>query len=347
MEIPFITVGIVVLNREWIIAKTLTSLKNQTYPHNKIFILIVDGESNDQTVNIAKQALEKSDFKGYKIIVKKSSIPEARNICIKNMQGDFLLFWDSDVIMEPDAISALIATMKKEKVDIVTADSTAIFVNSIDEIDERLKEEITKRRKEEIFKVPAVSMGQTIISKNVFNSVVFDVDLTVLEDFDFSLRARQAGFQMVINKGIKVFDVNIFRKAYSDIHIDMPLKDAIRGIRKKAKAQILACNFKLTWKDTVNFFLINKRYLFYLGYIPTFILLIQGIFVQNLFLATIFPAYLLVYLLAQLKKRGPIKSFKALIRSFLVGLPTVVIIIYYSILVQFKNAQNFENHNFR
>ena len=104
-DLPLITIGVVVFNREWIIEKMLASVQSQTYPHDKLFVLVVDGKSKDNTVKIAEQVLAESDFNGYQVIVKESNIPEARNICIQNMRGDFLLFWDSDVIMESTAVA--------------------------------------------------------------------------------------------------------------------------------------------------------------------------------------------------------------------------------------------------
>jgi glycosyltransferase involved in cell wall biosynthesis len=141
---PLITVGIVVLNREWIIDKMLDSLKRQTCPHNRIFVLLVDGESKDKTVEVAQKILEKSDFKGYGIIVKRCNIPEGRNICIEKMQGDALLLWDSDVIMDPNAMWELVGAMEKEKTDIVTAHASAIFANSIREIEAKINEAMMK-----------------------------------------------------------------------------------------------------------------------------------------------------------------------------------------------------------
>jgi glycosyltransferase involved in cell wall biosynthesis len=105
---PLVTVGIVVLNRAWIIDKMLTSLQRQTYPHNRIFVLLVDGESKDDTVKTARQFLDNSDFSGYEIVIKKCNIPEGRNVCIERMKGDMLFFWDSDVIMGANALESMV-----------------------------------------------------------------------------------------------------------------------------------------------------------------------------------------------------------------------------------------------
>jgi glycosyltransferase involved in cell wall biosynthesis len=98
-----VTVELVALNRAWIIDEVLLSIQSQTYSHDSLFMLFVDGASRDGTADLAKQKLSQSDFKGYEVIIQKCSIPEGRNICLERMRGDLLLFWDSDVIMESDS----------------------------------------------------------------------------------------------------------------------------------------------------------------------------------------------------------------------------------------------------
>jgi len=331
MMFPLITVGIVVLNRDWIIERMLASLHSQTYPHNKIFVLMVDGGSTDRTVDIAKKFLENSDFYGYKIIVEKCSIPEGRNLCIKNMKGDFLLFWDSDVLMEPEAMRLFIETMRKEKADIVTANAHFIFVSRTDEIESKIDISRTCFTDSCILEVPNCGMGHTLISKKVFDAVRFDPDLTIAEDLDFSVKSRMRGFKIIMDKRIRVFDVNVIKKDYSDIHIDMPLKNAVRGIRKKAKAHVLAYSFKINLKGMLKFFLKNKRYIFYLGYAPMAFLSALGIFYHSLYLSITLPVYLLAFLALQIKKRGLRKGLNSTLRSLLVGFPFSLCLAYYFI----------------
>jgi glycosyltransferase involved in cell wall biosynthesis len=331
-NLPLITVGVVVLNREWIIEKMLDSLLRQTYPHSRIFVVIVDGKSKDKTVEVARKALEKSDFIGYNIIVRECTIPQGRNICIENMRGDMLLFWDSDIIMEPNAIQELVRTMVKEKADIATAgDGAYIYVNAVEEIDAKINEARTKRThipENCIVEVPVAGMGCTLISRNVLNSLRFDPDLTISEDMDFTIRAREKGFKIIANKHIVVFDINIRKREHSDIYIDMPLKNALKGLRKRAKVYVLASTLKPSLKETLNFFIKNKRYIFYLGYIPLALLTIYGIFLQNIYLLS-FPIYLTLFAVWQVKRRGFIRGVKAVLRSILVGLPFSLMLIYY------------------
>lgn len=328
---PLITVGIVVLNREWIIGKMLDSLLCQTFPHDRIFVVVVDGGSKDRTVEIARKVLEKSNFMGYEVIVKECNIPEGRNICIEKMKGDALFFWDSDVIMQPNALQDMVTVMIREKAEIVNANCIPIFIDSIEEIDKKIDEilGLTCHPQDSIVEVQNVEMGgSTLISRSVFSSVRFDPDLTFFEDLDFSMRAKEKGFKIILARHIVTVDVNMWNKRYSDIHIGMPLRLALRGMRKKARVRALTYSFSMNFKDVIVFFLKQRRYLFYLGYIPTFIITIYGILADNFFIPML-PIYLCLFGFVQIKKRGVKNGIRSVFRSLIVGVPFSLWLLYY------------------
>lgn len=331
LNTPLITVGIVVLNRAWIIGKVLNSLLNQSYTHSRIFVVLVDGESRDRTVEIARKILEDSDFSGFEIISRKCSIPEGRNICIEHMLGDMLFFLDSDVIIQPDSLERLVETASNTNAEIVSGDGTPVFITSTDEIDEKISEAFSHyipTKKDNTFIVPFAGMGHTLILKKVFDNVRFDTDLTYSEDMYFSVIAREKGFKIVRNNGIRGLDINIIKKEYSDIYIDMPFERASKGLRKKARAHVLGQGFKISFRMTIFFFLSNKRYIFYLGYIPTIILTIYGLLATN-YLFAIFPLYLAFFMLWQIFKRGTRKGLKAVFISLTIGITFSLFLIYY------------------
>lgn len=339
--LELVTVAVVVLNREWIIGKMLDSLLQQTYPHDKIFVLIVDGGSKDRTLEIAQGILKKADFSGYKIISKQCSIPEARNISVENMRGDLLFSWDSDVVMDPTALEELAKIMIQEKVEIVNADCIQIYVDGIGEVDARISEVRASHKapsEYHVEEVPATGMGHALVTRRVLNSVRFDPDLTICEDLDFSVRARGKGFKILLAKHVLTFDVNIWKKGFSDIHMEIPIKQSLRGLRKKARASALTYSFTLTFKDSIEFFWRNKRYPFYLGYIPTFILTVYGILVKSC-LSLTFPIYLLFFALWQIRKRGSKLAARSISRSLMVGVPRAIWLVYYFAKYTLKKAK--------
>jgi len=85
----------------------------------------------------------------------------------------------------------------------------------------------------------------------------------------------------------------------------------------------------------VEYFLKNKRYLFYLSYLPMFLLSIYA-FSQNSPLFLIFPALLILYLIYQLAHRGIRRGLKVFVKSFLVGFPISLLMVYYFIKYSLK-----------
>ncbi|MDR0471409.1 MAG: glycosyltransferase [Nitrososphaerota archaeon] len=334
---PLITVGIVVFNREWIIEKMLRSLQSQTYPHNRLFVVVVDGGSKDSTVKVMNDFLAKSDFYGYEVIVEKTNIPEARNLCIKKMQGEFIIFWDSDVVVESTSLVTLLDIHEKEKIDIVGSEITAVFVDSADKVDQKWNEWIpTVVRSDNYVERNILATAHILISRKVTDQLHFDPDLTFGEDRDFSLRAIQRGFKIVSSDRSVGLDINCKTQKYSNIYgLDMSLKESWRGMRKKGGQQaeiiITESGISSASKSVTAFFRKNKRYLTYLGYIPILALSICGLLIQNIYLSLIFPGYFLSLALMQIVTKGIKTGLKATIRSIIIGIPTTYVLLYYCI----------------
>ncbi len=305
----------------------LISLQSQTYPHNKLFIVFVDGESKDDTAELAKKILAQSDFAGYKVIVKKCNIPEGRNICLNHLSGEFLLFWDSDVIMPKDAVLNLLSGIENEQVDLMTAAVKQITVASTDEVEGKMREILAPSQSQMPYEIKAAMMGQSLLTKQLTKAISFNEQLTIQEDTDFCLRAKKLGFRLMLDPNITVLDVNMFNVAYSDICIDMSFGDAIKGIRKKSEVQVNAYTFKEGWRN--NFFWQYKRYVFYLLYLPAIAVTVIGIAAQNLILALVFPAYALFYTALQIRRRGFKRGLRAFVLSLLVGIPNAMWVAVY------------------
>lgn len=339
-DLPLITIGTVVYNREWVIGQMLSSVQRQTYPHNKLFILIVDGESKDGTVKIAKDILDKSDFNGYNVVVQKSNIPEARNLCIKNMKGDFLLFWDSDVVMEPTAVARMMELQSKENVDLVASFVKEVNVDSADEVPTRWPEWEMQYPRQDITKlIEAAGTGHLLIAKKVVETIKFDPQLTFFEDADFSSKARKLGYKILLTRNVIGFDINS-NKRYSSVYaMDIPIKEQLRGMRKKAMFQADTVTDGIVSKNVTSFFWANKRYLIYVGYVPAVALTVAGVLLSNIWLSLFLPAYFLLFLAAQIRRRGITQALKSAVRSIIVGIPTTYALLYYCAKLRYKNKK--------
>lgn len=103
---PKVSAIITTRNSAKTLERLIKSLKNQTYKN--LEIIVVDNNSSDKTVEIAKRYTKKVYQKG----------PERsaqRNLGAEKSTGKFLLFLDSDMILEKAAVAECIREIKSGK----------------------------------------------------------------------------------------------------------------------------------------------------------------------------------------------------------------------------------------
>jgi len=179
---PLLTIGMPVKNRAWCIRETLKAIDNIDYPKDKLKIIFVDDYSTDGTFEILKEwKARKGDlYHGIMLVQKRTNIPQARNVCIENMEGDFILFWDSDVKPPRDLLKEMISIMRKDPtVGIIGAD----YVYETSSVTHR---PIVSKE------THATYMGFSLIRREVLDAVGgFDENLSVGEDTEFCIRVME------------------------------------------------------------------------------------------------------------------------------------------------------------
>jgi glycosyltransferase involved in cell wall biosynthesis len=106
---PFVSVIIPTLNEEKYIETTLLSIKNQDYK-GKYEIIVVDSNSKDKTVKIARKYADKV------IVTKRRGVSVGRNIGAEVAKGEILLFVDADTTLLPNVISKVVRHLRRKKV---------------------------------------------------------------------------------------------------------------------------------------------------------------------------------------------------------------------------------------
>lgn len=88
---PLISVIVITYNESKSITKCLSRIRSQLYPQNKIEIILVDDDSTDNTIELAKKYNVKIFRSGFK------NCERAKSIGIKKSKGELILFIDADV----------------------------------------------------------------------------------------------------------------------------------------------------------------------------------------------------------------------------------------------------------
>ena len=104
-DLPFVTIGVCVKNSEKEIRECLTSIVNSNYDKSKMEIIVIDGNSADNTVAVAREVLEKSDIV-YKILSDEGKgLGHARQIIVDNARGEHVCWVDADSIVLSDFVA--------------------------------------------------------------------------------------------------------------------------------------------------------------------------------------------------------------------------------------------------
>lgn len=105
-----ISVIIPTYNEEKNIKRCLESLENQTVPRNEFEVIIVDGQSKDRTVEVARKYADK-------VIQQKSKgIGGARNDGVKVSKGNIIATTDADCVPFKNWIERVQKSFEKEKI---------------------------------------------------------------------------------------------------------------------------------------------------------------------------------------------------------------------------------------
>lgn len=93
-------------------------------------IIIVNDETPDDSIEVAKDVMAKFPDHNFKIVNRKNGgLSAARNSGIEVAEGDYLWFIDSDDYIEGDSLSTLLPLVKQDKYQIINFTHNTLFKN--------------------------------------------------------------------------------------------------------------------------------------------------------------------------------------------------------------------------
>ncbi|WP_334072088.1 MULTISPECIES: glycosyltransferase family 2 protein [Paenibacillus] len=130
---PKVTVQIVTYNSSHDIEMCLNAVIRQTHPVDEI--IVVDNASSDNTVEVVKAFLSKSESR-IRLVQNElnTGFAPAHNQGIRLSQSDYILVLNPDVVLAPDYITLLVEVME-EKPDVGSATGMLVFQDHQDIID--------------------------------------------------------------------------------------------------------------------------------------------------------------------------------------------------------------------
>lgn len=193
---PLVSVIIPCYNAEKWIAEALESVLSQTYARYEI--VIIDDGSTDKSQKIIQDYALKREQITYELTENRGA-SAARNRGLDLAQGDYILFFDADDLLELDTISALIATIGG-RTDVIAAcpwwsiEWDGIkwkrFYHRYSQAKDPL---IGELRYGDYIPLPALLWPRQVVD----SLGPWDETLTINDDGDYRLRARLYGYTFV------------------------------------------------------------------------------------------------------------------------------------------------------
>lgn len=198
---PLVSIVVTTKNEEENIDRCLQSIKDQTYPN--IEIIVVDNGSNDKTKEISRNYTKKVYNKG----------PERsaqRNYgMIDKAKGEYVMFVDADMILEPHLISQCVGTIQQTNVSALHITEVVIGNSFFSKV----------RRFERSFYNGSVIDGARFFRKDMFVKIGgFDTSMSGPEDWDIDKKLKQGGREIYLISNSYIYhnegDFNL--KSYLD-----------------------------------------------------------------------------------------------------------------------------------
>lgn len=110
--LPFVSALIVTYNEEGFIKESFSSLINQTYPCDRYEIIIIDGNSSDNTINVVDSLVkEHPDHEIKTIYNPKKLLAAGWNLGIKAAKGEYVVRIDAHSVAKKDFIEKSVDTI--------------------------------------------------------------------------------------------------------------------------------------------------------------------------------------------------------------------------------------------
>lgn len=95
------------------IALAMRSILRQDFPHESIELIVVDGCSKDNTLQIINRYLSKADITS-RFFSENEGLGFARQIVVDNALGDYIVWVDGDIVLARDYVRKQVGFMERE-----------------------------------------------------------------------------------------------------------------------------------------------------------------------------------------------------------------------------------------
>lgn len=210
-ELPYVSALIVMRNERNYIRPSLMSFVNQTYPKDKYEIVVIDGGSDDGTLDIVNEIIREFSTESFHIRLvdnPKRILASGWNIGIQAAKGEYVTRIDAHAEAAPDFIEKSVETMLKVDAACVGGKLDSIPVEGDDMLVSKVLSSSFGVGNSSFRVSDTAGYADTAVyglyRKSVFEEAgYFDEMLVRNQDIDLHSRIKKAGYKFYFNPEIK------------------------------------------------------------------------------------------------------------------------------------------------
>jgi len=300
-----ITVGIIARNEEQHIKETLLSIVNQNFSKKEYEIILIDGNSEDRTKEIAFETLKNSEI-SFKILNEKDfgfyGPCFARNLVIDNSCefSKYIAFIDADCIADENWLLTLYTTIESEKAneEIAGVGGSRLIAKTDNDMEVIINSVLTSRiatcgnpafSNRKIKYIKSVPNYNAIYKKEILKNFRYDDKLVLSDDIELNYRLSKYGYKFIYESNSKIyhhetgsiiqFSKNMFRYGVN-----------ISNVVKKYKNPFIRIYVPLTLLFVVSpllsiiWYILWKNSSMVMGILPAFVYGIYFLFITSVIL---------------------------------------------------------------
>jgi cellulose synthase/poly-beta-1,6-N-acetylglucosamine synthase-like glycosyltransferase len=269
-ELPKVTVIIPAYNEAAVVQKTITNKLQQDYPAEKLEVLVVSDESEDDTDALVQQIATQDPRVHLIRQVPRQGKTSGLNLAIPQATGEIIIFSDANSHYQPDAISKLVECFTDPEVGYVTG--KMVYVNEEgnvigDGCSAYMKYENHLRSLEsQVSSVVGVDGGIDAIRKSLYQPMNADQ----LPDFVLPLKVVTQGKRVVYCEGALLNEESL---SNSQSEFRMRVRVSLRAYWAMWDMKHLFNPFKY---GLFSLQITSHKLLRYLAFIPLFLVLVSN-----------------------------------------------------------------------
>lgn len=214
-----ITIGIIAKNEAEYIATTLKTLIEQSFDSSSFEIIVVDGNSDDKTREIAEEVLSSSNI-SYKILNEKDfgfyGLCFARNLVIDHSSesSKYIAYTDADCIVDKEWLKTLYESIEGTEDDIAGAGGPRLIAPTDNKKELIINHFLTSTiasggnpafSKRNVKYLKSIPNYNAIYKKDIISKFRYDDSLIISDDTELNLRLGLAGYKFIYVREAKIY----------------------------------------------------------------------------------------------------------------------------------------------